>query len=119
VVRRVLALVLLGLAAAGCGAGGGIEVPGGHAGRAQALVDEYGCGSCHVIPGLDRADGRVGPSLAGLSGRRTIAGRLPNTPENLMRWITAPQRVDPGNLMPDLGVNERDARDLAAYLEGR
>jgi cytochrome c2 len=27
-----------------------------------------------------------------------------------------PQRIVPGNAMPDMGLNERQARDIAAYL---
>jgi cytochrome c1 len=50
-------------------------------------------------------------------GRRGyIAGHLPNNGPNLIRWIRDPQQVDPGNAMPDLGVGDVDARDIAAYL---
>ena len=41
---------------------------------------------------------------------------LRNTPANLVRWIREPQAVVPGNAMPDMGVSEADARDIAAYL---
>jgi cytochrome c len=41
---------------------------------------------------------------------------LPNTTENMVRWIRQPQAVNPRSAMPDLGVNERDAQDIAAYL---
>lgn len=81
----------------------------------QALV-RYGCGSCHTIPGVRGADAMVGPPLNAWSRRSFIAGRLPNTPENLVHWIVTPQTVEPGTAMPDLGVSEREARDMAAYL---
>ena len=58
----------------------------------------------------------VGPPLAGMASRALIAGKLANTPEHLVRWIRDPQRVDPETAMPTLGVDERDARDIAAYL---
>ncbi len=45
-----------------------------------------------------------------------LAGVLPNTPENMARWIREPQTVKPGDAMPDLGVSERDARDMTAFL---
>jgi cytochrome c2 len=45
-----------------------------------------------------------------------IAGRLPNTPENLMLWIQKPQEVVPNNAMPNMGIGEQDSRDMAAYL---
>ncbi|GAA5534185.1 c-type cytochrome [Deinococcus aluminii] len=84
--------------------------------RAPALFRSYGCVSCHVIPGVSGAEGRVGPNLKYLGDHALIAGVLPNTPENLMRWIRIPQTIDPYTGMPTLGVTERDARDIAAYL---
>ncbi len=97
-------------ATASLAAGGG----NADAGR-QALVN-FGCGSCHTIPGVRGADAMVGPPLNAWSRRSFIAGRLPNTPENLVHWIVTPQTVEPGTAMPDLGVSEREARDMAAYL---
>ena len=41
---------------------------------------------------------------------------MPNTPENLIRWVTSPRSVDPKTAMPDVGLNARQARDVAAYL---
>jgi cytochrome c2 len=87
------------------------------ASRGRALIAAVGCGACHTIPGVEGADGAVGPSLAGLGGRRSIAGRLPNTPDNLALWIQGPQEVDPGNLMPDLGLSRTEATEIASYLE--
>jgi cytochrome c2 len=79
-------------------------------------IQRYGCGACHAIPGVPGAHGAVGPPLGGIASRRIIAGRLPNTPDNLIHWIENPQAVEPGNVMPDLGVSAADARDIAAYL---
>lgn len=94
-----------------------ITVGGGaRASRAPDEIARYGCGSCHTINGISGANAAVGPNLGGLAQRRYIAGRLPNTPANLVAWIRNPQRIDPGNVMPDLGVTPRDARDIAAYL---
>ena len=45
-----------------------------------------------------------------------IAGELANTPDNMVRWLRNPKSIDPLTAMPDLGVTERDARDMAAYL---
>jgi cytochrome c2 len=84
--------------------------------RGQGKIGGYGCGACHEIPGVDGARGRVGPSLKGFAGRAYIAGRLNNTPSNLETWIAHPRRVDSRTAMPELGVNPRDARDIAAYL---
>jgi cytochrome c1 len=91
-------------------AGGRIERPGALALR------QYACVGCHRIPGVTGSDSQVGPPLAGLAGRTTIAGRLPNTEDNLVRWIREPQAVKPGTAMPDMGVSEAHARQMAAYL---
>jgi cytochrome c1 len=58
----------------------------------------------------------VGPPLAGLGRRDRVAGRLPNDAESLARWIRSPQSVDPATAMPDMGVTEAHARQMAAYL---
>jgi len=86
------------------------------ASRAPSEIARYGCGSCHTISGVSGANADVGPNLGDFAQRRYIAGRLPNTPANLAAWIRNPQRIDPGNVMPDLGVTPRDARDIAGYL---
>jgi len=82
----------------------------------RAVIREVGCGACHTIPGIRGADGAVGPPLNFFSRRTYIAGRIPNTPDNLTRWILAPQSVDPLTAMPDLGLNEVQARNVVAYL---
>ncbi|MFR9778591.1 c-type cytochrome [Micromonospora sp. MS34] len=84
--------------------------------RGAQLIATYGCGSCHAIPGVDRADGLVGPPLTRFGARSYIAGELPNNADNLRRWISDPQGVEPGTAMPNLGVSAIDAQDIAAYL---
>jgi cytochrome c2 len=80
------------------------------------LIAAEGCGTCHTIPGIDGANGMVGPPLRTVGQRMIIAGVLPNTPANLIHWLMAPQSVVPGNAMPDMGLSARDAADIAAYL---
>lgn len=89
---------------------------GGDPGRGAKLIADLGCGSCHSIPGVLGARGRVGPPLDNIGERTIVAGLLPNTPDNLVTWLKAPQRVVPGNAMPNMGLNEHDAHDVAAYL---
>lgn len=91
-------------------------VPGGDPRRGELALERHSCGSCHVIPGVTGASGRVGPQLTGLREQAYLAGRLPNVTPNLMRWVMDSQAVDPGNVMPDLPVTEAEARDIAAYL---
>lgn len=86
------------------------------ASRGKTLVSWYGCEACHQIPGVPSARGRVGPSLDGIGRRAYVGGRLPNTPENLRRWIRHPQEVDAQTLMPNTGVTEQDSLDIAAFL---
>lgn len=84
--------------------------------RGRKAIHQYACVTCHAIPGIAGANAPVGPPLAAIATRGFIAGVLPNTPENLVRWLRHPQAVNPRSAMPDLGVTERDARDIAAYL---
>lgn len=91
-------------------------VPGGDPALGREAILRHGCGSCHTIPGVPGADTYVGPPLNNFNLRHYIAGLLPNTADNLILWIQFPQSVEPGTAMPDLGVSEIDARDIAAYL---
>jgi cytochrome c2 len=90
-----------------------------HGGRAQMgrrWAEVYGCGACHLIPGVPGARGRVGPPLDNVTARMYIAGVTENKPDNLISWIRDPQMVDSATAMPKTGVTERQARDIAAYL---
>ena len=115
----VVAVAIL-LGAGACGQSPSAEpppqVPGGNAAVGAELITQFGCGSCHIIPGIDGAGGLVGPPLIHFGRRKIIAGQLSNTADNLIRWIMDPQSVEPGTAMPDLQVTERQARDIAAYL---
>jgi cytochrome c2 len=118
--RRAWLWCAIALSAAGCkdGAiehGRSIHVEG-DARRGRAIIRSAGCGACHRIPHVRAADGLVGPPLEDFALRTFIAGELPNTPENLVRWIMSPRDVHPRTAMPALGLPLRDARDVAAYL---
>jgi len=92
------------------------RVIGGDAQRGPRLIVAYGCAACHTVPGVSSATGNVGPPLTRFGSRTYIAGMLRNSPSNLVRWIRDPQGVIPGNAMPNTGVTETEARDIAAYL---
>jgi cytochrome c len=103
----------------GCAAGGRTppaEVPDGNPAMGRLAIERYGCGTCHSVPGVRGANGTVGPPLDRFGRRGYIAGQLPNSGPNLIRWIQHPQQVEPGTAMPDQGVSAVDARDIAAYL---
>src|SRR5215211_520953 len=76
----------------------------GNPDNGKLLLRQYGCGSCHTIPGVPSAKGNVGPPLDAISKRVYLAGVLPNTPQNMARWIRAPQDIDPRTAMPNLQV---------------
>jgi cytochrome c1 len=84
--------------------------------RGREVITAAACGVCHVIPGVRGARGHVGPPLTQFGLRSYIAGNLPNTPENLVVWILDPQKVEPQTAMPSVGLDEAQARDVAAYL---
>lgn len=115
-------LVTAGVVAGGAACARGNDAPtlaavaGGNPDRGSGAIQAYGCGSCHVIPGVRGAVGKVGPPLTDFARRSYVAGAVLNTPENLVLWIRSPQSVQPGTVMPNLGVNRDDARDIAAYL---
>jgi mono/diheme cytochrome c family protein len=94
-----------------------VQAIGGDVRRGRRVLLQYGCITCHDIPGAVGAAIPVGPPLARMGLRSFIGGVLANTPQNMLRWLRAPQQFVPDGAMPNLGVTERDARDMAAYLE--
>jgi cytochrome c len=84
--------------------------------RGRALIEQAGCGSCHRIPGIGSANGDVGPPLKDLHKRVYLAGILPNSFDILSAWIAQPQAFAPDSAMPNMGLSEEQARDIAAYL---
>ena len=91
-------------------------VAGGDPEAGEHLIRTFGCGSCHVVPGIRGANGMVGPPLDHFARRAFIAGEVPNDEDYLIRWIEVPQAIEPGTAMPNLGVSEGQARSIAAYL---
>jgi len=82
------------------------------------------CSTCHTA-GMHNA-----PHLIGFSHRKTIAGTLPNTPDNLRKWLTDPQSVKPSTEMathilpihPDpikkfIKIPDAEITALIAYLQ--
>ena len=114
----VLALALL--AGSGCTAMPHEQearaLTGGDPYRGRERITQYGCDSCHTIPGIPTADATVGPPLTSVARRMYLAGHLENTPENMMRWIQNPHTFDQKTAMPDMGVTPADSRDIVAYL---
>ncbi|HEV2765222.1 MAG TPA: c-type cytochrome [Pyrinomonadaceae bacterium] len=114
------AAVVFALALVACNGGeserAAAELTGGTPSRGRDKIRRYGCASCHTIPGVEGADSLVGPPLTRIASRTYLGGVLTNSPEHMIRWIRDPRGVDPLTAMPNLGVTEEDARDIASYL---
>jgi cytochrome c oxidase subunit II len=82
----------------------------------QYVFEHQACISCHSVAGTV-ATGRYGPDLTHLVSRATIAaGATPNTQEQLLRWITDPNQIKPGSLMPAMHLTNRENEQITAYL---
>jgi cytochrome c1 len=86
--------------------------------RGLVAIERVGCGSCHEIPGIDWPQGRTGPSLVGFDDAGPIAGALPNTPDNLAKFVRNAPAAKPGSTMPAMPLSEEESRAVAAYLYG-
>ena len=106
---------LLCVALAACGAA---PSRAADAENGKLLLRQFGCGTCHRIPGVAAAEGSKGPPLAGVASRVYLAGVLPNSPKNMASWIRAPQQHKPNTTMPDLRISAAQAGDMVAYLQG-
>jgi cytochrome c oxidase subunit 2 len=72
---------------------------------------------CHAISGT-QAGSRVGPDLTHIATRPSLgAGWLPNTRENLARWILNPHLIKPGVKMPPNQFSPDEMNALLDYLE--
>ncbi|HWC63387.1 MAG TPA: cytochrome c oxidase subunit II [Rhizomicrobium sp.] len=87
---------------------------GGMPGR--ALFENH-CGGCHTVRGTEAA-GVLGPDLSHLMARTTLAAAtLSNDRASLARWISDPQHVKPGSLMPVPELSGAELIQVQSYLE--
>ncbi len=70
-----------------------------------AVYQKSFCFSCHTVNGVG---GKIGPSLNGLSGRRTEAW----TAEHFAN----PQKMSPGTSMPAYKLSPADMQNIVSYL---
>ena len=110
-----VAALSLGLSGCGESKSAGVDWIGDPKAGA-GMIMQLGCGHCHSVPGVEGADGEVGPPLENIGRRKILAGFIANTPSNMVAWLLSPQAAVPGNAMPDMGLTKRQARDIAAYL---
>jgi cytochrome c oxidase subunit 2 len=85
----------------------------------QGLMAFYasGCIACHVVRKTP-ASKRLAPDLTHLMTRQTLAaGVLANTPADLRRWVSDPQGIKPGCLMPNMKLNAQQLDRVTAFLQ--
>jgi cytochrome c len=115
-VPAVFATLLAAALAAGCGGQEAITAIPGDPKAGRAALERYQCGACHASPGVAGATGLVGPPLSGYSKRVYLAGKFPQEPALLAKWIQDAPSLAPQTAMPNVGVSAGEARDMAAYL---
>ena len=83
--------------------------------RGKTLFDSKGCIACHQLRGKG---GDVGPSLTtqvpGFPQGTWVGDKLKG--EWVYQWLKDPQSLVPGALEPNLGLTDREALDLTAFL---
>jgi cytochrome c oxidase subunit 2 len=90
------------------------EDPEVEAGRQAFLAKQ--CAACHAIRGTS-AEGKTGPDLTHVGGRKYIAaGLLQTTRGSLAAWIADPQNLKPGSNMPMVPLDAEELRSISAYL---
>jgi cytochrome c oxidase subunit II len=84
--------------------------------RGRELFLSGSCMLCHAVQGTS-ANARKGPDLTHVASRtRLAAGRLPNTRDEMARWIADPQKIKPGVNMPAHPLKDEDLHALVSYL---
>lgn len=111
-----MTVAALALGACADKAGTPRQLAGADPERGRAVVARVACAACHQIPGVAWPRGRVGGQLAGFGDRPLIAGRLPNQPDVLVRWLRDAPSLAPGTGMPPIALTPAEARDVAAFL---
>lgn len=91
------------------------NLTGGDPGRGRMAIQHYGCIACHTIDGM-QSQALVGPPLTRMASRSYLAGNMENTAPNMIRWIQKPREIHKDTAMPNVGVTDSDARDIASYL---
>lgn len=83
----------------------------------QQVFEQNTCRNCHALAGVPAATATIAPDLSNLGDRQTLgAGVLPNSRENLVKWLNNPQIYKPGCYMPDFHLSPADVQALTEYL---
>lgn len=120
----ILLLPVLAVTLAACD-DGGPELDQASVDRGKRLAEN--CSACHSLTG-NRAD-TIGPSLAGIIGRKAGAVRgydysealtssgITWTPEEVTKFIQDPLGMVPGTKMALAPVSPDEAKDIVTYLQ--
>lgn len=84
----------------------------GNAAEGQKIF-EKNCLSCHAV---GKEGGNTGPNLTGFGDKQRVAGVLEHNKDNVKKWIKDPQKVKPGNNMPNVPLNDEEVDAVADYL---
>jgi mono/diheme cytochrome c family protein len=83
------------------------DTPRGDAVRGRQIYDTNACARCHEGDAVTD-ESRLAPDL------RQVRARLPTS--TAIAWVIDPASVSPAATMPRLGLSDRDATDVVAYL---
>ncbi len=89
----------------------------GDAEGGKALFISKACVGCHTVQGIPEAQGKVGPELTHQASNSMIVDVLPNTEENLKKYLKDPAVVKPGALMPNQYLTDSEIQALVAFLQ--
>ena len=76
----------------------------------EELFKDKACRNCHA------SYSQVCPSLIGFSERSLIAGKVPNTRENLRKWLKDPFSIKYGTRMPKIYLTDTEINLLIDYI---
>ncbi len=88
----------------------------GDAENGKALFISKACTGCHTIQGIPEAQGKVGLELTHQASNSLIVDVLPNTEDNLKKYLKDPTAVKPGALMPNQYLTDIEVEALVAFL---
>lgn len=82
------------------------------AAEGQQIFDKS-CLGCHAVAGKG---GKMGPNLTNFADRERVAGIKAHTPQNIAEWLKDPQKMKPGNKMPNLNLDDTQVKALVEYM---
>jgi cytochrome c oxidase subunit 2 len=84
--------------------------------RGEVLFQKNTCAGCHCIKGTE-AKGTIGPDLTHFGSReQMLTGLLPINEENVVQWISHPQKIKPGAYMPAFHFHKDSIQAISHYL---